>query len=192
MIDGDRLGGLNRYLKEAGLDEVFVRLRKARLIARPSTHEETIDAHPIVREHFGRRLEAQHPKSWREGHRRLYEHHKSEAGHQPDDLAGMRPLFAAVVHGCAAGLHQKACDDVYRDRIIRGQDCYLVIKLGAFAAELSCLSQFFAERWNRPEPALTSADQSWVLANAGFLLRGLGRLRDAAGPIDVPGTSLKT
>ena len=184
VIDGDPIHGLNRHLRNAGLEKVLVRLRKARLIARQSTHEETIDAHPIVREHFGRRLEAQHPKSWREGHQRLYEHHKNEADHRPDDLARMQPLFAAVVHGCAAGLHQEVCDDVFRDRIIRGQEIYLVTKLGALAAGLSCLSQFFAEPWNRPEPTLTSAAQSWVLARAGFVLGSLGRLQEAAEPLE--------
>ena len=184
VIDGDPLRGLNQHLREASLDDVLKRLRKARLIARQSTHEETIDAHPIVREHFGRRLEVQHPKSWREGHRRLYEHHKDEAEPQPDDLEGMQPLFAAVVHGCAAGLHEEVRADVYRDRIIRGQEFYLIKKLGAFAADLSCVSHFFAERWNHPEPALTSADQSWVVAIAGFDLHALGRLREAAGPME--------
>ena len=183
VIDGDPRPGLNKHLRKASLDDVVERLRKARLIARQSTHEETIDAHPIVREHFGQRLVAQHPKSWREGHRRLYEHHKSEADHRPDDLAGMQPLFAAVVHGCAAGLHQEVCDDVYRDRIHRVNEFYLTKKLGAFAADLSCLSQFFAERWEHPEPTLISASQSWTLAEAGLLLRGLGQLREAAGPM---------
>jgi len=184
VIEGEGLPGLNRHLREADLDAVLARLRAARLIARQSTHEDTIDAHPIVREHFGQRLADGHGASWREGHRRLYEHHKGEADALPDDLAGMQPLFAAVVHGCAAGLHQEVCDEVYRDRIRRGQENYLTNKLGAFAADLSCLSHFFAERWSRPEPALSGAAQSWVLAVAGYDLRALGRLQDAAAPME--------
>ena len=179
VIDGDPLRGLNKHLRKAGLDDVLKRLRKARLLARQSLHEDTIDAHPIVREHFGQRLEAQHLKNWREGHRRLYEHHKDEADHQPDDLAGMQPLFAAVVHGCAAGLHPEARKEVYRGRILRRDEFYLTRKLGAYAADLSCLPHFFARLWNRPESTLTSADQSWVVARAGFLLRNMGRLREA-------------
>ena len=95
----------------------------------------------------------------------------------------MQPLFAAVVHGCAAGLHQEVCDEVYFARICRGQDSYLTRKLGAFAAALSCLSHFFARRWIRPESTLTNADQSWVLGNAGHYLRAVGRLQEAVEPI---------
>jgi len=184
VINGDPLRALNKHLREANLGEVILRLRKARLIARQSTHEETIEAHPIIREHFGQRLKAQHSKTWREGHRRLYEHHKDEAKPQPDDLEGMQPLFAAVVHGCAAGLHQEVCDEVYRGRIDRRREHYLQAELGALATTLSCLSQFFVERWKRPNPALTSAAQSLVLNNAGYTLKGLGRLREAAGPLE--------
>lgn len=179
VIDGDPLPGLNRYLRAASLDDVLGRLRKAGLIARESTHEATIDTHPIVRQHFDERLVSQLPKSWGEGHRTLYEHHKNEADFRPDNLAGMQPLFAAVVHGCAAGLHQEVCEDVFLRRIRRGKENYLIKKLGAYAADLSCLSHFFADRWTRPEPAMTNAYQTWAIAEAGFGLTGLGRLREA-------------
>jgi tetratricopeptide (TPR) repeat protein len=182
VIDGDPLPGLNRKLRAAKLDAVLERLRGVKLLAKQSTHEDTLDTHPIVREHFGARLKALHPKSWQEGHRRLYQHFKDNTEHQPDDLPGMQPLFAAVVHGCAAGLHQQACDEIYFERIKRGGKHYLWRQLGAFAADLSCLSHFFAEPWQVPQSALSSADQSWVIGVAGFLLRGLGRLREAVGP----------
>ncbi|MEM9998232.1 MAG: TIR domain-containing protein [Bacteroidota bacterium] len=183
VIDGDPLPGLNTHLRAASLDDVLTRLRTARLLARQSLHEDTIDAHPVVREHFGQRLNARHPKSWREGHRRLYEHYKNEAEYRPDDLAGMQPLFAAVAHGCAAGLHQEVLDEVYADRIVREQEFYLRRKLGAYAADLSCLSHFFAERWDRPNPLLGSTDQTWTAAQAGTGLRALGQLREAVRPL---------
>ncbi|MEM8557007.1 MAG: TIR domain-containing protein [Bacteroidota bacterium] len=183
VIDGDLLPGLTTHLRAANLDGVLARLRTAGLLARQSLHEDTIDAHPIVREHFGQRLNTRHPNSWREGHRRLYEHYKNEAEHRPNDLAGMQPLFAAVAHGCAARLYQEVLDEVYNDRIVRRGEGYLVFRLGAFAADLSCLSHFFAERWNRPEPTLSSTAQSWIIGQAGFRLRALGRLREAVGPM---------
>ena len=48
---------------------------------------------------------------------------------------------------CAAEMYQKACEDLYFDRITRGSEDFLVTQLGAYAAELSCLSHFFTERW---------------------------------------------
>ena len=183
VIDDDPLPGLNKHLQNTSLDDVLKRLRIAQLLARESTHEETVDAHPIVREHFGQRLEAQHPKSWREGHRRLYEFHKDLAEYQPDDLEGMQPLFAAVVHGCAAGLYQEVCYDLYLHRINRG-GVHLAKKLGAMTAALSCVSQFFVVRWTRTVSTLPSFAQSLVFNNSGFLLRVLGRLREATGPME--------
>lgn len=184
VIDGDPLPGLNRDLRNAKLDAVLERLRGVKLLAKQSTHDDTLDTHPVVREHFGARLKALHPKSWQKGHRRLYHHFKDTTEHRPNDLPGVQPLFAAVVHGCAAGMYQEALEEVYGDRITRGQEGYLVHKLGAFAADLSCLSHFFAERWQRPQSGLSSAVQGWVIGQAGFRLRGLGRLREALGPLE--------
>lgn len=184
VIDGDPLPGLNRHLRNAKLDDVLERLRGAKLLAKQSSHDDTLDTHPIVREHFGARLKALHPKSWHEGHRRLYQHFKDTTEYHPDDLPGMQPLFAAVMHGCAAGLYQETFGEVYLRRIAREQEAYLVKKLGAFAAELACLSHFFAQRWHGPQSGLTSAYQSWAIGSAGFLLRGLGRLREAVGPTE--------
>jgi len=184
VIDGDPLPGLNRQLRNAKIDAVLERLRGVKLLARQSTHDDTLDTHPIVREHFGARLKALHPKSWQEGHRRLYQHFKDTTERQPNDLPGMQPLFAAVVHGCAAGMYEEACVEVYRDRIQRGREGYLHRTLGAVAADLSCLSHFFAQRWQRPQSGLSSAYHSWVTGNAGFLLHGLGRLREAVGPME--------
>jgi hypothetical protein len=69
-MDGDPLAGLNRHLRKAKLDAVLDRLRGARLLAKESTHDDTLDTHPIVREHFGERLKTRHPKSWQDGDRK--------------------------------------------------------------------------------------------------------------------------
>ena len=62
-----------------------------------------LDAHPLVREHFGQRLREQHPDAWREGHSRLYEHLRDTAEDLPETIEDMAPLYAAVAHGCRAG-----------------------------------------------------------------------------------------
>ncbi len=145
-----------------------------------------VDAHPLVREYPGRRLRETHPDAWREGHRRLYEHLKASAPQRPDGLAGLQPLYQAVAHGCLAGLQQEACDDVYCDRILRGTGDgggYSLSKLGAFGADLGGVTCFFDEPWERVSAALTAPDRAWLLNQAAFSLRALGRLGEALEPM---------
>jgi hypothetical protein len=90
------IAGLNDELVELPENEwrwALARLRQARLI-----EDETggvIDAHPLVREHFGAQLKAERPEAWRAGHGRLYEHLRDSAKRLPDTLAEMAPLFQA-------------------------------------------------------------------------------------------------
>jgi tetratricopeptide (TPR) repeat protein len=95
----------------------------------------------------------------------------------------MTPLFYAVYHGCRAGEHAECRRDVYRDRILRGDEFYLVKKLGALGTDLSLLANFFATPWSRPVATLSPADQSWVFNSAGFALRAVGRPADAVEPM---------
>jgi hypothetical protein len=135
-----RLAGLDA----AGWSFAVDALRAARLVDPPDEAEpEALDCHPLLREYFGERLRAEGPAAWREGHRRLYEYYKAAAPELPDTLEEMTPLFAAVSHGCAAGLHQAALDEVYWRRIRRGNEYFSVRKLGAFGADLAALAGFF-------------------------------------------------
>ena len=171
-------------LSEADWLRLLERLRHTGLVAPESEHQpDTLDAHPLVREHFGQQLRKEHPDAWREGNNRLYEHYKQAAPELPDTLEEMVPLFAAVAHGCAAGRHQEALDDVYFRRIQRGNEAFNTHKLGAIGAELAALSGFFDPPWRRPVAELTQADKGYVLNEAGFDLRALGRLNDAAAPM---------
>jgi len=109
--------------------EALRRLAKARLIL--AEDDADVDCHPLVREHLGAVRKATDPEAFRAGHSRLYEYYCTKAKHQPDTLAEMTPLFHAVGHGCQAGRHQEACENVYRDRIRRGGANYLIHQLGA-------------------------------------------------------------
>jgi tetratricopeptide (TPR) repeat protein len=53
------------------------------------------------------------------------------------------------------------------------------VKLGAVGAELTALSGFFDRLWDKPEPSLREGTQAWLLNEAGFDLRALGRLAEA-------------
>jgi len=144
---------------------------------------ESLDAHPLVREHFGQKMEAEQPDAWREANTRLYHFYKNLPEKPlPDTLPEMEPLFLAMAFGCRAGLQQEVLDEVYWERIRRKSEAYSVHKLGAFGSDLAALAHLFEQVWERPSRNMTEAGQTVVLSWAGFGLRGLGRLREAAEP----------
>nr|VFK13078.1 MAG: hypothetical protein BECKLPF1236B_GA0070989_10437 [Candidatus Kentron sp. LPFa] len=163
----------------------------------------TYAMHDLVREHFRRRF-------WRFGwargtethaetdegraantralHTRLYRLYSAviQPVWRPDGLAGLHPLYEAVYHGARAGLHQEALVDIYRARILRGtghDGFYSTNKLGAFGADLAAVAHFFVRPWRKPAPNLSDADQAWLLNQAAFRLRALGRLTEALAPM---------
>ena len=147
-------------------------------------YPENLDCHPLIREYFGRRLESQQPEAWQQAHARLYAYYKALPEKElPDTLEEMQPLFSAVVHGCAAGLHQQALDEVYWTRVQREGEAYIVKKLGAFSDDLAAVAHFFTTPWQTPAAALTDPDKAVLLSFAGFGLRSLGRLREAVEPM---------
>ena len=160
-------------------------LRAARLLPKVDPNDpDTLDAHPLVREHFGQQLRERHAQAWREGNNRLYEHYKQAAPDLPDTLDEMAPLFAAVAHGCAAGRHHEALIEVYYPRIQRdGNTNFCFNQLGAIGADTAAVSNFFAELWSRPVDELGPSDKGVVLGWAGFRLLALGRLKEAAEPM---------
>ncbi len=159
-------------------------LRDLRLLAKEDEKPDTLDCHPLVREHFGERLQQQFPDAWTEAHSRLYDYYRNLPEKElPDALEEMEPLFAAVTHGCLAGKHQEVLDDVYWERILRKDEAFVNHKLGAFGADLAALSNFFDPPWRRPAAGMVDAAKAVVLSWAGFGLRALGRLREAAAPM---------
>lgn len=152
----------------------------------PASSNAPLDAHPLIREYLARRLQEQKPEAWREGHRRLYEQLKASAPYRPEGLAALQPLYQAVAHGCIAGLYEEALYKVYEDRILRGTvdgHFYSWKELGAFGANLVAIACFFLEPWRQPTSALIEADQGWLLNEAAFSLRALGRLDEALEPM---------
>jgi tetratricopeptide (TPR) repeat protein len=179
----DPIAGLTEGLgqgEEKRWRQAVARLVQARLV---SEEEGGLDAHPLVREHFGERLREEAPKAWQAGHERLYEHYRAAAPDLPETLDAMMPLYTAVVHGCRAGRVEQALYEVYWRRIRRGSGGFSLKRLGAFGAELTSLAAFFDRPWTRPSAQLSVRDQAWVLNEAGFTLRAVGRLPDAAEPM---------
>ncbi|HEX2120239.1 MAG TPA: NB-ARC domain-containing protein, partial [Thermoanaerobaculia bacterium] len=146
-----------------------------------------LDAHPLIREHFARRLRERAPEAWREAHGRLYEYLRDSVPYWPEGVDGLQPLYQAVVHGCLAARAQETCDQVYCDRILRGASgaysFYSTTMLGMFGADLAAARCFFTVPWKQLIEDLTGADQSWLLNIAAFHLRALGRLDEAREPM---------
>ncbi len=139
-----------------------------------------IDAHPLVRQHFGEQLKNENIDAFCEGHRRLYEFLRTNTKELPDTIAEMEPLYKAVVHGCLAGKKQDTFDNVWIPRIRRGDNHYNLTHLGAFGHEVVMLSAYFDPAWEQPAPEFGKADQALILNDTGYVLRVLGRLQEAA------------
>ena len=148
------------------------------------TAPDVLDAHPLVREWFGRRLEEMNSDAWRAAHGRVYEHLRdtTHEGRTPT-LEDLAPLYQAIPHGCRARRHQEALDDIYMERICRrgadGQiEFYARNQLGAFYSCLVAIAWFFEKPYETPAVTLTAASRSWVLSEAAFVLRAQGRFAE--------------
>ncbi len=189
------------------------RLEDARLLTvnrDPAGTLLSLDAHPLLREYFAQQLRegragcpqpaaagsdaatrsrraedsAPYQPAWRAAHRRLYEHLCATTKDQPDaTLEDLQPLYQAVAHGCQAGLQQEARDNVWFERIRRGNEYYSMYKLGAFGSDLGAIACFFEPPWSRVSPSLKGRDQAVLLGGAAFTLRALGRLTESLEPM---------
>jgi hypothetical protein len=173
-------------LDETEWRRAVVRLRYVRLLAPPDpSAPDALDAHPLVREWFGQRLERTNADAWRAAHGRLYEHLSDTAreGKTPT-LEDLAPLYQAIPHGCRAGRHQEALDDIYINRICRRQadgssQYYALMNLGAVGSSLAAISWFFEKPYATLIATLPTAYQAWVLSHTAFVLRSQGRFIEA-------------
>ncbi len=159
-------------------------LRIAGLLAKedPSVPD-TLDSHPLIKEHFGEKLKEDNPEAWKEAHSRLYEYYKTLAKEYPDNIEEMMPLYAAVVHGCEAGRFQETFEDVYWRRILRGNEFFNTQKLGAFSLDLGSLYYFFDIPWS--QTVLKETAKGFVLNQVGLDLMAVGRIVEATEPLQV-------
>ena len=91
---------------------------------------DTLDCHPLIREHFGAVLEAKNPAAWKRSPQPFVRvpfealPQKLYGKFLPDTLDEMEPLFQAVAHGCRAGRYQETLDELYVERILRREEYY--------------------------------------------------------------------
>ncbi len=142
----------------------------------------TLDAHPLVREHFRYELRREHPDWWLQGNRTLFGFYQTQAPPQPETSKQMNGLYAAVTHGCAAELHQQVFDEVLLPRVWRDRRInFSTRRLCMTGSDLVALSNYFyPQQWTQLRtPSLSARARVLVLTNAGVRLRQLGRLVDA-------------
>ncbi|MDP2143932.1 MAG: NB-ARC domain-containing protein [Gallionella sp.] len=189
LLKAPAIKGLTELLVEkndAKRNMALSRLETAKLIS--ASHDASgalvsLDAHPLLREYFAKRLREQQPAAWREAHRRIYKQLITTKEGDKPTLEQLLPLYQAVVHGCLAGEPKKACNEIYRDRILRGNQTYSLHKLGAAASDLGGLASFFERPWRLFLPGLSENAQAFLLNSAAFYLSALGRPAEALEPM---------
>jgi tetratricopeptide (TPR) repeat protein len=132
----------------------------------------------LVREHFAEEFSTSNIDDFRRAHSALYEHYLLQSPSRPDTLAEMTSLFYSAYHGCKAERHLEVRDKIF-ERVLRNDEAFILKTLGAFGAYLSLLANFFQSRWAEPVARLSIPDRIWVMGEAAFCLRGLGRLSEA-------------
>lgn len=174
-----------RALSSAEWNRVLRRLIILRLIDVSVSPSPPIDSHPLLREYFAEQVRTCLAEAWRTGHGRLFKYLCNRTPeYELHTLTGLQPLYQAVVHGCLAGSHQQACD-IYRRRILRGDAFYSTFILGAIGADLGAVACFFTTPWTVLGPNLAPEDQAWLLHDAAYSLRALGRPIEAVEPMRV-------
>jgi tetratricopeptide (TPR) repeat protein len=165
-------------LSEADWLRLIDKLRRTKLIAPAGHHWDTdLDAHPLVREHFGQEFKQAQPHSWREGNKRLFQHLERTTRKFPATVEETTPIYAAVTHGCNADYYKEALK-LFSERT-EGR----VLKLGNYGAVLAVMSNFFEIPWSKPVTRLRGRSRTQVLSTASFCLRSLGRLPEAIEPL---------
>jgi hypothetical protein len=93
-------------LSEAQRNIILKRLEDSRLLTVSrdvSGMLISLDAHPLLREYFAKRLREQCFDAWRTAHRRLYDYLDATTPDKPQPtLEDLQPFYQAVFHGCQA------------------------------------------------------------------------------------------
>jgi tetratricopeptide (TPR) repeat protein len=142
-----------------------------------------VDTHPLIREHFSEDLRRSARNAWRAGHAQLFQDLSRRVPQQPVSRDELEILHTAVRHGCFADCRPEALE-VLAKRIFQldelGEQYLSLHKFGMYAEGLSALTGFFRERWKSVYQDLSSSQQAQILVVAGYCLRAVGALDDAA------------
>lgn len=100
------------------------RLRDMKLVLPPDpAHPGALDAHPLVREHFGRQLREQAPETWQLANERLYEHYRWQ---------GVPEQYRNVNYAAVLQVLQWLPDELPPERPGETRDAYVARLMGPF------------------------------------------------------------
>ncbi len=141
--------------------------------------DDTYTAHPLIKNYFESIFEEDDKKLC---HRRIYQYIDTYAPEKPETFEEMQPLFEQVYHGCKAGMYDETFDDIYYQKVQRGQEFFLTWKLGAWETNLSLISNLFQDKdFYRKPLVLKPPNKSYLINTAGASMHCLGRLKEAEG-----------
>ncbi len=139
---------------------------------------------PDVAQYFRQSFQHQYPEAYQVAHNVLYHRYYKQWRIQviPPFIRKRASYHLAIGHGCQAGLHQQALNEVYYARL-NLQGAYALHQMGAVQEELAALAHFFDQPWSQPSSLLNEADQAFVLHTAGLYLFAINHLEDALVPL---------
>ena len=169
---------------EASLLQAINTLRNKSLLTEVSKHRpDVLDCHPLIREHFGEKLQKQNLDAWKQVHQRLYEFYKDLPEKEfPETLEKMVPLFAAIKHGCLAEKHKEVLFNVYWKKIKRGNEHYITRKLGSFGSNLTCISHLLGPIREKTSFGLIEKYRTVLMVDKGSGFCATGRPAEAVEP----------
>ncbi len=139
--------------------------------------DDTYTTHPLIKGYFESIMNEDDKKAC---HKKIYEYIETYAPEKPETLEEMQPLFEQVYHGCAASLHDEAYYKVYRQKILRGDQRFLVSNLGVWETNLNVIRNFFPKGDFRKDPFVSKIkEKSYLINEAGLSMMGIGRLEEA-------------
>jgi tetratricopeptide (TPR) repeat protein len=166
-------------LDDQAFNAMIKRLIEYRLL-RYSAQDSCYTTHPLIREHYYRRLIACERGQAQATQERIKEYYLAVAeDHGPTPtLRDLSPLVEAVYHSCHAGAYEEGCR-LYRERIERGAEMALSWKLNAYDTVLALMREFFPSGDTSQAPLLSDLrDQRYVLNRMGVALTNTGRPRE--------------
>ena len=192
VTENDFAGVFRHEIEDTKFNDVLVKMSELdfrdlinglvdwRLISYDET-KKSYTTHPLIKGYFESDFGGKDKKLC---HKRIYQYFGKNAPEQPETLEEMQPLFEQVYHGCAAGLYDKVCDDVYLGEIYRGGEFFIYHKLGAWDVNLSLARTFFPEGDLSKMPLVSNKSiKGWLLNEAGLALLNTGRSKEAEEPI---------
>lgn len=164
-------------MPETAWHDAVRRLRRLALLSGGGAN--VVDTHPIIRDYFEESLRRGNREGFDDAHERLFRYFEGVGKAEPDTERGMQHFYMALRHACEAGLHDLALREVYRDRVVRGEEFYSTRRLGMLSDDLAALARFFERPWDVPVRGLAQDSRAFVLHQAGWMLMALARLSEA-------------